>query len=64
MPDQPGTQGEATKQSGETRCPGCGYFILEKLFGRGELGIKLVCKRCRKRLLVTFSAESVTVGQI
>lgn len=64
MPDQRDDKGETKQTNGEARCPKCGYFICERIFGQGESGLKFVCKRCKVRLLVRISAESVTVGQI
>ncbi len=58
---------EGSVEATEIRCPECSYFLAEivQVFGLGfVVTTKVICRSCRSRLLITFSPESVTVGQV
>lgn len=47
----------------ETRCS-CGRFILQVVLAEGRSIFKVVCHSCGKKLLVSITQDSVTVGQV
>jgi hypothetical protein len=53
----------ALERQDEVRCR-CGYFLCERIFCEGRAVLKLVCKSCRRKLLVTLTPESAVVGLV
>lgn len=55
------------EETTEIRCPECSYFLAEmvEVVGLGfVVVVKVVCRSCRSRLLLTMSPGSVKVGQV
>lgn len=47
----------------EIRCS-CGYFLLQRILVEGKVVLKLVCKSCKSKSLVTLTPTSTSVGRV
>lgn len=63
MPDGRAATEEARSTAGEARCPSCSHFVLEALSVEGSAVVKVVCRKCRARVIVVLKPSGLTVGQ-
>jgi ribosomal protein S27E len=48
----------------EVRCLNCGHFLCQLVLVEGKTVIKVVCRSCKDRLLLTLTPGEVIIGQV
>ena len=55
---------DVSQESVEIRCPVCDYFLCEVIEIQGISVLKILCRYCRKKLILQLTLQEVLVSEL